>query len=84
VSVSPIGGDPPGDPPTREVFLIPIDQCYSLVGELRLRWQGFDGGAEARAALAAFLDRLRQQALVLPPRPAIADPAREPEERRDG
>ena len=38
-----------------EVFLIPIDECYSLVGELRLFWTGFDGGAEVRAALAAFL-----------------------------
>ena len=33
--------------------------CYSLVGELRLLWQGFDGGEEARAALATFLDGLR-------------------------
>jgi Family of unknown function (DUF5947) len=48
-----------------EVFLIPVDECYSLVGELRLLWQGFDGGAEARAAVAAFLDSLRQRALVL-------------------
>ena len=57
---------PPGPPSGRyEVFLIPIDECYSLVGELRLRWQGFDGGAEARAALATFLDGLRQRALVL-------------------
>jgi hypothetical protein len=48
-----------------EVFLIPIDLCYSLVGELRLLWQGFDGGAEVRAALATFLDGLRQRALVL-------------------
>jgi hypothetical protein len=48
-----------------EMFLIPIDECYSLVGELRLRWQGFDGGAEARAALAAFLDSVRRRALVL-------------------
>jgi Family of unknown function (DUF5947) len=48
-----------------ETFLIPIDECYSLVGELRLLWQGFDGGAEARAAVAAFLDSLRQRALVL-------------------
>jgi hypothetical protein len=46
-----------------EVFLIPIDECYALVGELRLRWQGFDGGAEARAAIAAFLDSLRQRAV---------------------
>jgi hypothetical protein len=52
-------------PGSYEVFLIPIDECYSLVGELRLRWQGFDGGAEARAAIAAFLDSLRRRALVL-------------------
>jgi hypothetical protein len=48
-----------------EVFLIPIDECYSLVGELRLLWQGFDGGAEARAALATFLESLRKRAVVL-------------------
>ena len=47
-----------------EVFLIPIDECYSLAGDLRLRWQGFDGGAEARAALAAFLAGLRQRAVA--------------------
>ena len=59
--------------PDREVFLLPIDQCYSLVGELRLRWQGFDGGAEAHAALASFLAGLRSSALALAP-----------EERRHG
>jgi hypothetical protein len=48
-----------------EVFLIPIDECYSLVGELRLGWQGFDGGSEVRAALATFLAGLRQRAVVL-------------------
>jgi hypothetical protein len=50
-----------------EVFLIPVDECYALVGELRLRWQGFDGGAEARAALAAFLAGLRWRAVALAP-----------------
>ncbi len=48
-----------------EIFLIPIDMCYSLVGELRLYWQGFDGGAEARAALEAFLAGLRRRAVAL-------------------
>jgi len=48
-----------------EVFLIPIDECYSLVGELRMKWQGFDGGAEAHAALAVFLDGLRRRAVLL-------------------
>ena len=47
-----------------EVFLIPIDMCYSLVGELRLLWQGFDGGAEVRAALAEFLAGLRKRAVA--------------------
>ena len=48
-----------------EVFLIPVDECYGLVGELRMKWQGFDGGAEARAALATFLDGLRRRAVLL-------------------
>ncbi len=50
---------------TDEAFLIPIDVCYSLIGELRLRWQGFDGGAEVREALAAFLAGLRRRAVAL-------------------
>ncbi|MFD9487031.1 DUF5947 family protein [Streptomyces sp. NPDC059991] len=37
-----------------ECHLVPIDICYELVGRMRLLWQGFDGGAEARAALADF------------------------------
>jgi hypothetical protein len=53
-----------------EVFLIPIDLCYSLVGALRLRWQGFDGGAEVRDAIAAFLDDLRRRAVPLDRRAA--------------
>jgi hypothetical protein len=52
---------------SEEVFLIPIDMCYSLVGELRLYWQGFDGGAEVHAALDKFLTGLRRRAVVLAP-----------------
>lgn len=37
-----------------DCHLVPIDVCYELVGRMRLLWQGFDGGAEARAALDAF------------------------------
>jgi len=47
-----------------EIFLVPIDMCYSLVGQLRRYWQGFDGGAEARAAVDAFLADLRRRAVV--------------------
>lgn len=47
-----------------EVFLIPIDECYSLIGELRMKWQGFDGGDEVREALATFLAGLRRRAVI--------------------
>jgi hypothetical protein len=50
-----------------ETFLIPIDECYGLVGELRMLWQGFDGGEEARTAVAAFLTSLRQRAIAVEP-----------------
>ncbi|MGI8711317.1 MAG: DUF5947 family protein [Acidimicrobiales bacterium] len=45
-----------------ECYLVPIDRCYELVGELRQGWRGFDGGQEARQALDAFFDRVRMAA----------------------
>ncbi|MGW1894534.1 DUF5947 family protein [Streptomyces sp. NPDC002004] len=45
-----------------ECYLVPIDICYALVGRMRQLWQGFDGGAEARAALDAFFDDVRHRA----------------------
>ncbi|MER6357957.1 DUF5947 family protein [Streptomyces sp. NPDC001634] len=47
-------------------YLVPIDICYELVGRMRLLWQGFDGGAEARAALDAFFETVGQRARPLP------------------
>jgi hypothetical protein len=45
-----------------ECYLVPIDVCYELVGELRTTWRGFDGGREAHDALAAFFARVRRLA----------------------
>ena len=45
-----------------ECFLVPIDTCYELVGELRSQWRGFDGGIEAHAAIDAFFDNVRSRA----------------------
>ncbi|MFJ9545465.1 DUF5947 family protein [Streptomyces erythrochromogenes] len=46
-------------------YLVPIDVCYQLVGRMRMLWQGFDGGAEARAALGAFFDDVERRARPL-------------------
>lgn len=43
-------------------YLVPIDACYELVGRLRTRWRGFDGGQEAHAAIASFFDGLAGRA----------------------
>lgn len=44
-----------------ECYLVPIDVCYELVGQLRKLWRGFDGGTEAHGALDAFFDRMRDR-----------------------
>jgi hypothetical protein len=50
-----------------EAYLIPIDACYELVGRIRMYWSGFDGGAEVREALAAFVANLRTRSRPLAP-----------------
>ncbi|MFF1838808.1 DUF5947 family protein [Streptomyces sp. NPDC058231] len=45
-----------------ECYLVPIDICYELVGRMRMLWQGFDGGAEARADLQAFFAHVEKRA----------------------
>ncbi len=43
--------------------MVPIDACYELAGRMRLHWRGFDGGTEARQAIAGFLDTVRRRAV---------------------
>jgi hypothetical protein len=44
-----------------ECYLVPIDACYELVGQLRRLWRGFDGGQEAHTALEAFFSGVRDR-----------------------
>jgi hypothetical protein len=37
-----------------ECFVVPIDACYDLVGRIRLRWSGFDGGDAVRTEIDRF------------------------------
>jgi hypothetical protein len=48
-----------------DCHLVPIDVCYELVGRMRLLWQGFDGGREARAALDEFFTEVAHRARPL-------------------
>jgi hypothetical protein len=52
---------------TVDSFVVPIDACYELAGRMRLYWRGFDGGSEAKASIAEFLDKVRTRARTLGP-----------------
>ncbi len=47
-----------------QALLVPVDACYRLVGLVRLYWKGFDGGAEAWAAIDAFFAELQEGAVA--------------------
>jgi hypothetical protein len=44
-----------------EVFLVPIDVCYELVGHLRTLWRGFDGGQDVHRRLEEFFAQVRKK-----------------------
>lgn len=44
-----------------EHFLVPIDECYALVGLIRTRWRGLSGGREVWEEIGSFFARLRER-----------------------
>jgi hypothetical protein len=42
----------------RQQWIVPIDECYALVGLIRTRWRGFTGGSEVWEELGRFWERL--------------------------
>jgi hypothetical protein len=42
----------------REHWLVPIDDCYELVGLVRSHWKGFGGGQQVWDEIARFFDDL--------------------------
>jgi hypothetical protein len=49
----------------REHWLVPVDDCYALVGLIRTGWTGFTGGTEVWAAITSFFEALRGKARVV-------------------
>jgi hypothetical protein len=46
----------------REYYLVPIDECYKLVGLIRAHWRGLSGGAEVWKEIERFFDGLKERA----------------------
>jgi hypothetical protein len=42
-----------------EYFIVPIDECYKLVGLIRSHWSGLAGGAEVWRQIAEFFAQLK-------------------------
>jgi hypothetical protein len=43
-------------------FIVPIDECYRLVGLIRTKWRGLSGGADVWTAITEFFQELQQKA----------------------
>jgi Family of unknown function (DUF5947) len=51
-----------GDP---EYYMIPIDECYKLVGMIRFHWKGLSGGTEVWQEIGKFFEGLKKRATVV-------------------
>jgi hypothetical protein len=45
----------------REHFLVSMDECYSLVGLIRMNWRGLSGGREVWEKIGQFFEELRER-----------------------
>lgn len=61
----------------RRHWIVPMDECFGLVGLIRTRWRGFTGGREVWEEIERFFDALDRRS-----RPATRNDAKEPTWRR--
>lgn len=48
-----------------EYYLLPIDECYKLVGLIRMHWKGLSGGAEVWQELSKFFADLKSRSIAI-------------------
>jgi hypothetical protein len=48
-----------------EYYIAPIDECYRLVGLIRVNWKGLSGGSEVWVEIGRFFSELRSRAEVI-------------------
>src|SRR6202035_836940 len=46
-----------------EYFLVPIDECYRLVGIIRMHWHGLSGGTEVWKEIQNFFTGLKARSV---------------------
>ncbi len=47
-----------------EHYIVPIDECYKLVGIIRAGWRGLSGGSEVWEEIASFFAGLKQRSVA--------------------
>lgn len=48
-----------------EYYLLPIDECYKLVGLIRMHWKGLAGGTEVWRELGQFFTSVKAKSVVI-------------------
>ena len=54
-----------------EYYLLPIAECYKLVGLIRSRWHGLSGGTEVWESIANFFGELKAKSKAEGTEPAF-------------
>jgi hypothetical protein len=60
-----------------EYYVLPIDECYKLVGLIRAHWRGLSGGTEVWQEIGQFFDGLKRRATVISDSASDAPPGPE-------
>lgn len=47
-----------------QYYIVPIDECYKLVGLIRLHWHGLSGGTEMWREITSYFFALKEKAFV--------------------
>lgn len=50
-----------------QYYLLPIDECFKLVGVIRMHWKGLSGGTEVWRELGEFFSNLKARAIAAQP-----------------